>query len=80
MRPDVGHQFLHADVADASPVHGRCIAAVSATRRDPPTPSTRTPSRRPLVKKNAFSFGSKSWEPCPPSFIPSLLSTMASMS
>eukprot|EP00959_Pyramimonas_sp_CCMP1952_P435768 9125275-Pyramimonas_sp.AAC.1 len=36
-------------IADASPMHRRCIADVSAIRRDPPTPSTPTPSRRPLV-------------------------------
>eukprot|EP00959_Pyramimonas_sp_CCMP1952_P236641 4945501-Pyramimonas_sp.AAC.1 len=36
------------DVADASPMRRRFIADVSAKRRDPPTPSTPTPSRRPL--------------------------------
>eukprot|EP00959_Pyramimonas_sp_CCMP1952_P413552 8665608-Pyramimonas_sp.AAC.2 len=35
-----------ADAADASPMRRR-VADASATRRDPPTPSTPTPSRRP---------------------------------
>eukprot|EP00959_Pyramimonas_sp_CCMP1952_P110767 2317271-Pyramimonas_sp.AAC.1 len=31
-----------------SAMHRRCIGDASATRRDPPTSSTPTPSRRPL--------------------------------
>eukprot|EP00959_Pyramimonas_sp_CCMP1952_P119230 2492630-Pyramimonas_sp.AAC.1 len=41
MRLDAEPDFLHADGADASPT--------SPMRRDPPTPSARTPSRMPLV-------------------------------
>eukprot|EP00959_Pyramimonas_sp_CCMP1952_P389986 8172908-Pyramimonas_sp.AAC.1 len=36
-------------IADASPMHRRCIVDVSSMRRHPPTPSTPTPSRRPLT-------------------------------
>eukprot|EP00959_Pyramimonas_sp_CCMP1952_P462948 9484093-Pyramimonas_sp.AAC.1 len=51
MRLDVGPVFLNAGVADAwltSPLHRQCIADALAMRRDPPTPSSPTPSRRPL--------------------------------
>ena len=54
MRLDVEPDFLHADVADASPasrVHRRCIGDASAIRRDPPTPSTSTPFGRPPTQR-----------------------------
>eukprot|EP00959_Pyramimonas_sp_CCMP1952_P003513 73928-Pyramimonas_sp.AAC.1 len=50
MRLDLGPSFLHADASptspSTSPMHRRCIADVSAMRRNSPTPSTRIPSGR----------------------------------
>eukprot|EP00959_Pyramimonas_sp_CCMP1952_P401527 8413509-Pyramimonas_sp.AAC.1 len=48
MRLDAKPGLLRAGVADVSPMHGRCIADVSAVRRGFPTPSTPIPSWRPL--------------------------------
>eukprot|EP00959_Pyramimonas_sp_CCMP1952_P378551 7929946-Pyramimonas_sp.AAC.1 len=42
------HRQRRRCIAGASPMHRRCIADVSAIRRDHPTPSTPTPSKRPL--------------------------------
>eukprot|EP00959_Pyramimonas_sp_CCMP1952_P342693 7179505-Pyramimonas_sp.AAC.1 len=42
------HRRRRRCVACASPMHRRCVADVPAMRRDPPTSSTPTPSRRPL--------------------------------
>eukprot|EP00959_Pyramimonas_sp_CCMP1952_P349415 7321364-Pyramimonas_sp.AAC.1 len=50
MRLDGGPDLLQVDVADAlltSPVHRRYIGNAFVMRRDPSTPPTRTPSRRP---------------------------------
>eukprot|EP00959_Pyramimonas_sp_CCMP1952_P003783 80201-Pyramimonas_sp.AAC.1 len=58
MRLDIGPDLLHVDVDDASPASTmRCIADVSAMRRDPPTPSTPTPSRRPLCGLVGTGYG-----------------------
>eukprot|EP00959_Pyramimonas_sp_CCMP1952_P462626 9483562-Pyramimonas_sp.AAC.1 len=55
---DEGSDFLHANVADASPtspMHRRYIGDVLEMRRDPLAPSTRAPSRRPLDERERVS-------------------------